>query len=545
MFRSANGALLAIASTFPLLANPPGRASYMGQRMRQRLALCRRGELAPFAVFDEPRLPINDISFHPSEPVIVVAGGSYDGGYQFNGELFFWNWATGRFGRAAKAVPEVDRCDFSADGKRLDVLVRPWDEGWETRDEAFDRVYPVSIPYEGLGTGDDIVVELDRGQAIVHHTLEYADREPRRRDDLDLELKEWFGVDAILRRGAIWDVAWIDRKTVAAVHDDCVVEIHDVATGAVNRIEKDGCRGASLLRTKPPIVASYAIENWLLKQSRLFKVSGGTLVDIATFEGSYSFVASMDGNVLGRFDRSHRGGAGEDVILDANSGDARHVDLGHYDCFNHFIGIDGAPDLFILQGTPETQHLRKRLCRVRPDESVETLWYVLPPDDTHANHAMECLGHYIDDELGPSLIISGRHYDPNPSKGNRAFVFRRQIGPRRPVRNFFGLGRSRSDGKMQEAWRVAASSSASAIVDAPTEGLVIVAFLDGTLSLLKAINGAVVATGKVTVDGLATVIYSMDFLGSTLAVGTFDGRIGVLDLDQLREHAKAATIELA
>lgn len=515
----------------------------MGQRMRHRLALHRRSEQAPFAVFDELRLPINDVSFHPSEPVVAVAAGSYDGGYQFEGELFFWNWVSGYFGKAAKIIPEVERCDFSADGTRLDVLVRPWDEG--LGDDSFDRVYPLSIPYEAPGPGEGIVVELDPEQAIVRHTLEYAERERRHRDAIDLELRDWFGVDEAVRRGAIWDVAWIDRNNVVAVHDDCVAEIHDLTTGAVNCIEKDGWRGAGLLRTTPPIVASYATENWELKHSRLSKVSNNSLVDITTIDGSYSFVASMDGKVLGRFDRSRRGDARKDVIIDINSGNARFVDLGNYDCFNHFIGIDGAPDLFILQGTPETQHLRKRLCRVRPDGSVETLWYVLPPDDTHANHAMECLGHYVHDELGPSVIVSGRHYDPNPSKGNRAFVFRRPIEPRRSVRSFFGFGRSRNGESDGESWRIATSASASAMLHAQKEGLVIVAFLDGTLSLLNARDGAVVTSGKVTVDGFPTVVYSMDLLDSRLAIGTFDGRIAVMRLDQLCECERAVSIELA
>ena len=544
VFRSSNGGTLAIASTFPLLTNPPGRAAYMGQRLRQRLALHRRGELRPFAVFDDLRMPINDVSFHPSDPVIAVAAGSYDGGYLFEGELLFWNWQADRSWRAAKTVPEVERCDFTEDGNGLDVLVRPWDEDWGVDDDPFDRVYPLSVPYGGPSGSDGGGIEIDPGQAIVRHTLEYARNDPRRHDGIDQELCQWFGVDRISRRGPIWDVAWVDGNRLAAVDNDCLVEIHDLADGSVTSLRKDGYHGASLLRTSPPVVASYAMEGWQIRHSQLLAISDDTLVKIATFEGSYNFVSSMDGRVLGRLDRSLVRDGKSDVMVDIKTGDVRLVSLGHYDCFNHFLGIDGAPDLFILQGTPKTQHEKKRLCRVRADGSVETLWYLLPPDGSHESHAMECLGCYIDDELGPGVVVSGRHYDPNPSKGNRGFIFRRPIEQSRFARRGFGLSRLSDDRKVQEAWRLATTAVASAIVHAPKEKLIVVAYLDGTLSLLNAADGTVVMAGQVTIESHPTVIYSMDVVDASLAVGTFDGRIAVIELDQLRNGERNGRIEL-
>ncbi len=542
-YQSADGDILAVASRFPRLVNPPGRATYSGQRLRYRLALHRRGELQPFAVLDELHLPINDVSFHPTESVLAVAAGSYDGGFAFAGELLFWNWHADHCWPAAGYVPEVERCSFTADGERLDALVRPWDEEWGVGDDPFDRVYPLSVPYGHPEVAAGSKAEIDPGAAIVRHTLEFARPDLCRQGAVDRQLMEWFGVDRISRRGAIWDMIWLDSARLAIVHDDCLVEIHDVVCGGVTSIKKDGYYGATLLHTSPPIVASYELEGWQKRHSRLSTIANDTLVDIATLEGSYNFVSCRSGRILGRLDRSQAGKAGRDVLVEACTGDITFDDLGHYDCFNHYLGIDGGPDLFILQGTPESQHEKKRLCLVRKDGSLETLWHILPADGSPTSHAMECLGCYIDDGLGPSVIIAGLHYDPAPRNDVRGFVFRRPIQPNKTTRFGF-FARPKSSDVPQDTWRLATGATASAMIHSPKEKLVIIAFLDGTLSLLKAKDGEIVASGKVLIDGFPTVVYSMDLLNSTLALGTFDGRIAVLQLDKLRECGKGAPIEL-
>lgn len=170
-FPNLERTVLAIASTFPRLTNPPGRAAYAGQQLRHRLGLYRRGERQPFATFDQLRFPINDVSFHPEDPVIAIGGGSYDGGWVFEGELILWDWSTGLSHCGAKQVPEVERCVFDASGTCLNILVRPWDEEWgadESPQDAFERLYPLRISYVREGGGDieiDPHMWIERGQA--------------------------------------------------------------------------------------------------------------------------------------------------------------------------------------------------------------------------------------------------------------------------------------------------------------------------------------------------------------------------------------------
>lgn len=540
MLVSPDGSMLAIISTLPLLTNPPGRASYMGQRIRQRLALHRRGQPVPFAVFDGMCLPINDVSFHPFEPVIAVAGGSYDGGWLFEGELFFWDWQADRSWPAVSHLPEVERCQFSADGRQLEILVRPWDEEWgDGAQDPFDCLYPHSIAYAGASTAPLQQIEIDPAQAIVRQTLDCATPDPAREDALANQIKEWLAVPEFSSRGAIWGVAWLDDARLAAVLNGCLLEIHDLANRSVISLNEEGLFGASILPTSPPVVCVYDAAGWQIKSSRLLALTDNSLAQIARFEGCYNFTSSTAGLIVGRQDRQRASDARQDVIVDINTGQVQFANLGHYDCFNHFLGLNGAPDLYILQGTPNTSHEHKRLCRVGAHGVVEPLWHLLPADGTHASHAMECLGCYVDDQQGPGILVCGRHYSPDPNKGKRAFIYRRRVKPG-PLQS---TKRNSGDAGL-DVWRLATDSSVSALAPIPEAGAIMVAFLDGTLSMLNAETGSLIMSGEATVDGIATVIYSMDARGTSLAVGTFDGRIAVVEIAQFKDRVTAGRFEL-
>ncbi|WP_439596893.1 hypothetical protein [Falsiroseomonas sp.] len=524
--QSPDGQTLAIASSFPLLMQP-GRVARMGQRLLQRLALHRRGEARPFAVLDALRLPINDIAFHPSEPVLAVAAGAYDGGHAFEGELLVWNWQTGESWSGAAPVPEVTRCRFTADGSVLEALLRPWDEDFGGAEEAFDRLYPLRLPHGP--PGPPAQVRLDPAGAIIRPDLAATGAatgaDPAA---IDRQLEDWFG--PLTRRGAIWDLAFLADGRVAATHDDCLVEIHDPAGGAARRLAQAGLHGARLLRGTSLLVACDSPPGG---RTHLLRLREDRLEPLASFEGSFNFVASQDGRVLGRLDRNRAGTAAGDLLLHAATGARSWLDLGHYDVFNHALGIDGAPELFLLQGTPPGQHERKRLCRLRPDGTVESLWPLLPADGAPASHAMECLGCHVADAASEAVILAGRHYDPDPSQDGRGFLFRRPIPPAGSARRLPWPVRVPAD-----TWRHATTATASAMVFAPEQGLVVVAFLDGTLWLLRATDGAVLAAGPVTLGGWPTIVFALDLRQGQLALGTVEGCVAVLELEALRHQTR-------
>ena len=90
-FRSEDGEIVALCTEFDLLYWP-GRAIYEGHRLRYRISLYDGSLENRLGVFDDARYPINDVAFHPSQPILAVGTGSYDGGYMFEGDLWLWNW---------------------------------------------------------------------------------------------------------------------------------------------------------------------------------------------------------------------------------------------------------------------------------------------------------------------------------------------------------------------------------------------------------------------------------------------------------------------
>ncbi len=521
VFFNPDGDIAAVASTFPLLATPRARAAYGGAALRHRVGLYRRGQTVPFAVYDALRLPVNDVVFHPGKPIVAIGAGSYDGGYMFDGDLAFWNWQSGKSRRPYVAIPEVVRCRYRDDGGVLEAWVRPWDEEWGGQEhdpdgdwnQVLDTLYRVQADdtdaawraHAPLTLALDVTTAL-RGGA------------PAPDPDAASRLANWLGVPDLGLRGAIWDIAWLDAATLAATHDGCLLDRYDPQGTLIARHEGGG-HGAEILRgavTTVHAVAPPDPADVFRRDSRLYVLNGEDLIAARDYPGQYTFSAAADGRLLGRQDRmGPTRPRAFDVLLDATLETERRLDIGHYDCFNHYIGINGAPDLFCLQGTPPSSHEGKHLCIVHPDGRIERLWPLLPPDGTHASHAMECRGAYVDDAQGPGVVIAGKHYSPTVDNRYQGFIFRKRLA------------------RGQVVWRHATGASPTCIVPLTAAGLVAAAFLDGRLMLIDAQTGALRRDARIRMDGVATVIYALDARADMLALGTIDGRIAVISLDAL------------
>lgn len=516
-FDPARG-IAAVASEFPLLAVPRARAAYGGQALRYRVALYRRGESSPFAALDALRHPVNDVAFHPTESVAAIGAGSYDGGYLFEGELVAWDWSNGRHARLFERMPEVARCACDADGRGITAWVRPWDEEWEglpdTPDAAFNTLYRVRVPY-GEATwskapaqspalcADDAAPE----EAPCAQAAAPADR-----------LAQWLGLPGLEQTGAIHDLAWLDDYRIAAAHRGCLLEIHDVRGGPATRYTGEGYGCEILLAAGVHVHAAAPADRSAPRgsqDSRLYRWTEDGLDLVAAYEGEFTFSASSEGMLLGRMNRYPRPQRPLDLLRDLRRGDERRLDLGHYDCFNHYLRIDGAPCLFALQGTPASSHEHKHLCVVDADGRVRRLWPVLKADGKPASHAMELCGCYLDDAQGAAVVLAGRHYSPTVGDACAGFIYRRRL-----------------DGK-EPSWRHPTRASAAAIVALPQAGLVAAAFLDGTLMLMDAGTGGIRRNAKLRLEGLPTVAHAMAARGDRLALGTADGRIAVVSASEL------------
>ncbi len=521
-FANAEGSILAITSRFPLLTNPPARASYTGHDLQHRVALHRRGEAAPFAWFDKLQVPINWISFHPVEPVIAIGAGAYDGGWCFDGALFLWNWQDGSWHQLFSSVPEVRWVGFEPDGAALKIITRPWDEEWDSDqpDDAFTRFYATSLAYHPAMAEQPLdLAPTDRlVGADLAGFLSCEQAQPKAEE----QIAAWLNLPALNIRGAIWDLAWTGPDRIASVSNECLLRIHDLNGVERTRITGEGY-GAAILASQPPTLHVAHVWPWPWTEgeptAQLHIIQGETLVELGSYPGSYSFTASLNGTVLGRLDRNRPDTGQKDIVIDVATGIGTPINLGHYDCFNHFVGIDGAPDHYFLQANPPKGYQRKGLFRLDADMNSHRLWPVLPDDGTNASHAMECCGCYLEDAAGPGIVLAGVHFGNELSAENCGFIYRKPLN---------------SD---HELWRQPITAGVAALLHLPETGCIAVAFLDGNLKLIDAQSGMTRTEGKAMINGQPTVVFSLAAHQGNLALGTMDGRIAVIAPEALLADA--------
>jgi hypothetical protein len=70
-------------------------------------------------------------------------------------------------------------------------------------------------------------------------------------------------------------------------------------------------------------------------------------------------------------------------------------------------------------------------------------------------------------------------------------------------------------------------------------GLIVAAFLDGSLALLRASNGDIVRWDPFAPDGHASIVYSLAVDAGRIVLGTIDGRFGVAPISQFIAGATA------
>lgn len=530
--------IMAIASEFRLLTEPPARASYGGTAPRRRVGLYNRGTRRPFAHLDSLRYPVNDIAFHPVYPVLAIATGSYDGGWMFEGELVLWNWETGEVGAPLIKTPEIVRTAFTEDGSAILAFSRPWDEGMAEGDEAFDMYFELRATFfedlsQGVSATDKVTAQMERQTPKTTRDV-FSDQRFADPKDPVAEISRFTGVTSLAQRSPIWDIAWLGDDKLGVVHDDCHLQTIGLRDEALSIFKGTG-HGSEILfgtSTYVHVVERNDDAEWPnANSSSLLEFQDGRLVSRASFIGSHTFAISASGELLGRRDRSgiEEREAPFDQYFDGQSWHSKA--LGHYDVFNHFIRIDGAPYLFFVQndqpfanpldffGSEENsfsfKHPEKWVCMVNEQGDSKRLWPILQDDGTDASHPMECDFAYLSDELGEALVVGGKHYNPNPYEAYKGFVYRRDLWT----------------GK--ELWRHSINASPSQIIYSGETGVVLVFTLNGEYLVINAKTGALLVLRMLRDTGLPTVAFSAALKRSSLALGMIDGGIVATDLENL------------
>jgi hypothetical protein len=503
--RSDDGERVALCSAFDHLYWP-GRAIYAGHTLRNRVSLYAGNFENLLAVFDGAHFPINDIAFHPSEPWLAIATGSYDGGYLFEGDLFLWNWQSGECRSLLAESREVVCCRFVAPS-RLAVVLRPRDEEEYGDNDAFityvgvvlDDLRPAQDFGLRPGDADPRLVNLgpsDPASLGFHmgaHSVSGLCAEGRQH-------LEGLGFE---ERHRIWDVAWLDAERIAAVHDGCHLEIWGLQGQREAYVHGDG-HGVQLLRQPDGWLVHVLQRGNLLTgqpdRSTVFALQGSSLVEWRQFENACALSVDRQGRILARDtgDRG-RGRARRDRVLDPSGKVIRETDLGHYDCFNHYVRLDGGDELHFLRGSPPSSHQTKRLCGI---DFVGTIRERMIWND-HGEHLMDGCAAF-----GPrgSLLRAYRVYNPSPTTSKGAVEL-----------YSFSAGRA--------LWSSDLDADATCLVTTTDARHVIFALTNGRFGVIDTADGQILHDEQLAVDGVATVATALAIHGQRLLVGTIDGRL--------------------
>ncbi len=523
VYLNRDRSIAAVTSAFRLLIVPRGRTCYGGARLRHRVALYHPPACKPFAVFDGLRYRVNDVTFHPTAPVVAIATGSYDGGFFYNGELVVWDWEAHRHSNKIGPIPEVVRCTFSDAGSGLVALVRPWDDEWDDVADASESAYEVRVTYsedffEHPFDGDTIARQISAATLLsAEDVASHPVFSPRTQDRVPL-LRQVFKRDELVARSPIWDVAWLGDDRIAIVHNDCQLEIYD-SNGVREQSFVGPDHGTQILKHPSLLVhtawfddvfhVAHPEGSYDAFRAKLLRYDGTELHVVAEFEGQHTFSASRDGWILGRRQGRPRGMPKEgDVIGGPSLDDWRAYDFGHCDTTKYFVRVDECPYLLMVYYGPPPSDEHQKICSVSHDGSVRPLWPLLP----ETQQAREFTFAYVADSVGEGLIVSGYNGVRQPYAG---FICRKTL----------------QDG--QKLWHHDTRASATTIKAIPSRGIVLAAFLNGEVAVFESDSGNVVDWTEFRPDGELSVIFSIDVSAENIVFGTIDGRVGILPIGEL------------
>ncbi|MBS2034030.1 hypothetical protein JST97_03530 [bacterium] len=466
VYPQAENGLIAVASHFqsPFWA---GRADLNFLFRRWRLSLYRSDWDQRLGVFDQASFPINDVAFHPHRPLCAIATGCYDGGYLFEGQLWIWDWESDRAWSVLAESREVRAVQFTQQGF-LELRLRPRDEE-EFPEAPFETGLQGLLtdwrPYRelGLSWGEDprlqgfsLTQQKDRVERPWHQLLP-PNFQPR------------YGVQ---------DVVWQDR--------------HILATQATCPLE---CWGEQRFQCFPEgqgVQLFSGPEGALLhlledRRSSLFCLRGQQLTLRHRFEGGYLLSFDRHGHMLARHTDQD---GGPDLLFGPEPMTLNR--LGHFDCFNHALRLDGGERPYYLRGTPASSHQRKVLCALDPQGKTQECfdW------DSQSAHLMENRACFAGDG---SLIRAYKVHSPKIQQRGTIDCLEMPLGRLR--------------------WRVELSAAVTCLCGT------VYGLADGSLGCLDLESGQKLWEQRLRVDGVQAIPLCLQLRANQLACGTHDGRV--------------------
>lgn len=369
---------------------------------RQSLSVYHSESLQLMAHLEKFRFGINDLDFHPEKQLLLIATGSYDGGYFFEGELLIYDLPNRQLTKLFKDNREFSSARFADDHIEFHVSPRTDEE---------DYLYEVyRIPLE-VGP-NQVLAHFESNQTVFPSNGESNPGfDPNKMPSLlrRLELKASEAGLQFEHKCMAWDLAFVDPENIAIGFSNGTVGMLNIPQNRLKtkKIAENGdCTQIFKSRHSDGFYVNVSWRGFDVKsRSTVYEVGRELDQSGIVAEGTFSLSQAKNGNFLARqidYESEKR----TDILFDSSFRQITDRRLGHYDLFNHYFRIDGADDFYALIGTPEDQHQNKRVVKICPESLEKLSAFSVEQQPEHFNNLNGAL-------IGEVFVIEAKWYDPD------------------------------------------------------------------------------------------------------------------------------------
>jgi hypothetical protein len=448
---------------------------------------------------DNLNYDINDLAFHPTESIIALGIGSYDGGAYYEGELLFWNYETNELNSILTDNREVTKCTFSKDGNKLMFTVNPTDD-LDCSDYT-DKEYGLDFPVH-----KKITLESLKPISITEHidSFNIEDYNNRHINSENI-LTEISRNKNYVTRNLIWDIVFINQQEIAIARNNATIEIWDIETEEIKEIKLPDigdCVELFFNSTNNSLLVNLWSRDFQSENTnKLFLIDLSSLEVREVINCSHTISKSKDNYFLAR-QVDHSDKTKKDFILSSNFEVVFEKRFGHYDLFNHYLRIDNSELLYYLAGNPKEQHQNKTLCSINPlTFETKEVWQL----EKQPNHFNDLNGIKINDDL----IISGKVYSSNRNPYDTQELFCIDLVTKR------------------EKWLRTVSSQVCSFGSIDNGATLVLAMSNGQIELIESDNGKTIEVINRDKNQSFARPLSLATVNNKIAVGLTNGQIEI------------------
>ena len=365
------------------------------------VSLYNKTSLELIGHFNHARYPINHVAFHPEKTWVLIATGSYDGGYFYEGELILWNYTQNDYKSLLTDTREVTSCQFIAG--MIEFTISPIDDETDTfQSETYTIAESTKFP-----------VHLTECKKIATTSYEGSPYDETNQVSLIQQINEYAKQHdkTYVPSYMAWDMVFINEHTLAVGLNNGIVEIWDIEKASYQTIKLAPQGSCTQLFYDPDLNnLTVNIASWDHfpdgNRAVVYQIDLNTYKAKQVFSGNTILSKNKSGLFLGRQTNFQRK-ADCDILFNAEFAIIWKKDFGHYDLFNHYIRIDGHEHFFVLIGTPKNQHTHKRLIEIEPEKGVIVSEIKIDPNDKHYMYLCAIL-------LNDHFVIQAKIYNSNP-----------------------------------------------------------------------------------------------------------------------------------